>query len=127
MADYLFRSMMTMKCPSCHRQAIFKYPNPYNLKHMGKMHERCPVCGQNFRMEPGFYFGGAYISYALAVLANLVMLYVLSLFRGNLFNHGTEVIITIILTTLLVSPIVFRYSRVMLLYIFVRYKGADKK
>jgi len=90
------------------------------------MKDRCSTCGQNFRLEPGFYFGGAYVSYALGVLANLLVLFVLYLFMGNLFEHGAAVIIAIVLTTVLISPIVFRYSRVMFLYIFVRYKGRDK-
>jgi hypothetical protein len=118
--------MLMMKCPSCHQAAIFKKPNPYNLKHIGDMDDTCRVCQQSFRMEPGFYFGGAYVSYGLAVIANLAALFILYLFNGNLFEHSTAVMVTIVTTTLLIAPVVFRYSRVMFLYLFVRYKGRDK-
>lgn len=32
------------------------------------MPEACPVCGQAFELEEGFYFGTGYVSYGLAVL-----------------------------------------------------------
>ncbi len=32
-----------------------------------KMPEKCPVCGQVMEIEPGFYYGTGYVSYALTV------------------------------------------------------------
>lgn len=32
-----------------------------------KMYDACPVCGQKTDIEPGFYIGTAYVSYALTV------------------------------------------------------------
>ena len=31
------------------------------------MHKECAACGEDFEREPGFYFGAAYVSYALTV------------------------------------------------------------
>jgi hypothetical protein len=31
------------------------------------MNETCPVCGQRTEIEPGFYYGTGYVSYALSI------------------------------------------------------------
>lgn len=35
---------------------------------MMRMNERCAVCGQEFELQTGFYFGTGYVSYGLSVL-----------------------------------------------------------
>jgi hypothetical protein len=36
-----------------------------------QMHEKCPMCGQPIEIEPSFYYGTGYVSYALAVLVTI--------------------------------------------------------
>lgn len=65
-----FWSIITMKCPRCRRGKMFKDSNAYrkvSLKHVFDMYENCPECGQKYDMEPGFWYGTGYVSYALAV------------------------------------------------------------
>ncbi|MEO1450452.1 MAG: DUF983 domain-containing protein, partial [Bacteroidota bacterium] len=62
-----FGNIIHQRCPRCHQGKLFTQKNPYNLKEMGKMPPACPVCGQDYVIEPGFYFGASYISYALNV------------------------------------------------------------
>ena len=50
---------------------MFTYHNPYELKRMMKMPETCPVCGQPFEIEVGFYYGTGFVSYALAVAVSV--------------------------------------------------------
>lgn len=38
------------------------------------MNERCPVCGQLTEIETGFYYGTAYVSYALTVAMSVATL-----------------------------------------------------
>src|SRR4051812_16784069 len=67
--NYLW-SILSMRCPRRRRGPMFKDPNPYRkltLKHIFDMHEKCPVCAQRFDLEPGFWYGTGYVSYALAV------------------------------------------------------------
>jgi uncharacterized protein (DUF983 family) len=61
-------SVLQNKCPRCRRGNMFKGSNPYKLKTILLMNERCPVCTQPLDMEPGFYYGTNMISYALAIL-----------------------------------------------------------
>ena len=46
---------------------MFKNESSYNLKQFMKMNDRCPACAQYLEIEPGFYYGTAYISYAMTV------------------------------------------------------------
>ena len=69
-APNYFWSIITMKCPRCRRGRMFKDSNAYrkvSLKHVFDMYENCPECGQKYDMEPGFWYGTGYVSYALAV------------------------------------------------------------
>ena len=54
--------------PKVQERDMFKHGNPYKkltLNHIFDMHEQCPVCGQKFDLEPGFWYGTGYVSYAL--------------------------------------------------------------
>lgn len=115
-------STVKMRCPKCRKGQLFSNPNPYKLKTLGDMPDHCSVCNQSFRLEPGFYFGAAYVSYGLMVGWNLLMVGVIILVYGDLFNHFVELMVLGIITTVIISPVMFRYSRVLYLYMFVRYK-----
>jgi hypothetical protein len=117
-----FISMLKMRCPNCRKGRMFKVANPYILKSLGEMPVACPVCNQPFRLEPGFYFGAAYISYGLMVGWNMFITLLIYLIYHDVFNHFVELMVSGIVTTLLVSPWMFRYSRVLYLYMFVRFR-----
>jgi hypothetical protein len=67
MASSVFRSIFGFKCPHCHQGDFFVDSNPYHLSTVGDIRERCAVCHRKFTPEPGFYYGGMYVAYALAV------------------------------------------------------------
>jgi uncharacterized protein (DUF983 family) len=60
-------SVLTNCCPRCRKGKLFTDPNPYHLKYTMRMPEHCPVCGQPFELQTGFYFGTGYVSYGLSV------------------------------------------------------------
>jgi hypothetical protein len=91
----LLPSLFRMKCPVCRTGSIFKNPNPYILKSVGSIYAICPVCGQNFRPEPGFYFGGAMVSYALMVSFNVGVAAVYYLLVGDIFQHYVQLLFTL--------------------------------
>ena len=65
-----YLSIFNMRCPRCRRGKMYKDANPYSrlsLKHIFDMYDNCPVCNQKYDMEPGFWYGTGYVSYALAV------------------------------------------------------------
>lgn len=82
------------------------------------MPKACPVCQQDFVIEPGFFFGATYISYALNV-AWLIPTFLFIRF-GLEQSFRTFVIVMFIMLPLLV-PILFRLSRSVWIHMFVRY------
>lgn len=55
-------SILNLKCPRCHEGDLF-YTSTWSFQDITGMPERCPVCGQNYMPEPGFYYGAMFISY----------------------------------------------------------------
>lgn len=121
----LATSVLAMKCPKCREGRMFITKNPYNLKRIHEMPERCEECGQSFEPEPGFYTGGMYVNYAFTVVLTGISFLVLEL----MLNVSAAVFFTVYLSALfLIGPYMFRYSRVVYLYMFVKYdKDAIQK
>lgn len=78
-----FYSILTGACPVCQNENMYKYPNPYRVDKLFRMHERCSHCGTKYKMEPSFFFGAMYVSYgvgcAIAIGAFLVSFFLLEL------------------------------------------------
>jgi uncharacterized protein (DUF983 family) len=73
-------SILFLRCPRCHEGPFLQH-HPYNLGSMNKVRETCPECGLKYRIEPSFYYGSMYVSYAVGV-AIAVAVYVLILIFG---------------------------------------------
>ncbi|WP_291088722.1 DUF983 domain-containing protein [Flavobacterium sp. BFFFF1] len=70
MFNYI-RNILSEKCPRCHKGEMFTH-KWYQLGSNNKMVESCKVCGQRTQLEPGFYHGTGYVSYALTVGFSIV-------------------------------------------------------
>ncbi|MFN3404496.1 MAG: DUF983 domain-containing protein [Cytophagaceae bacterium] len=111
-------SILACKCPKCHQGDLFVYKNPYKISGITKMPENCHYCGQRTEPEVGFYFGSMYVSYGLCVGVS-IFIFILTEFIIKLPPYSFMVVNTLAL--LLLWPMVFRYARVMYLYLFVRH------
>jgi uncharacterized protein (DUF983 family) len=119
----LIWSILTNRCSRCRRGKLYLYRNPYNLKHFMQMPEKCPVCGQPFEIEVGFWFGTGFVSYGLSVavcVASFIAWKVLigmSLHDNRLFWWiGVNAVLLLAL-----QPILMRLSRTIWLNFFVWY------
>jgi hypothetical protein len=87
---------------------------------MGNTLENCPVCGLHYESEPGFFQGAMYVGYGFSVatvIACGIAVYVLG--RNP---EAWVYIVTTVVATLLLAPLNFRYSRVLMLYLFGGFK-----
>ncbi|HSZ25415.1 MAG TPA: DUF983 domain-containing protein [Cytophagaceae bacterium] len=118
-------AMLGMKCPKCHKGNLFTHSNPYNINKIHKMPEKCPECGTPFELEPGFYTGAMYVNYGFAVLLFALHYIVLAI----VLNVSAYVFFGVYIGVLLaICPFMFRYSRVIFLYMFTSYdKNAIEK
>lgn len=109
-------SMLSQTCPQCRTGKLFK-DKAYSSNFLS-MHKHCPECGANLDPEPGFYWGAMYISYGfdagIAIVASLVLYY---LFDDPNFWFYPGVIVGLVI---LLLPLIFRYSRIVMLYAFGR-------
>lgn len=126
----LVPSMLKGKCPNCRKGDMYTNKSVFPLGKMMDMPERCPVCGQKYELEVGFYYGTGYVSYALSVglfFFNLVwywLIFGLSYQDYSIFYY----LITSIIIVIVLQPWLMRFSRVLYLYMFVKYgKGATLK
>ena len=95
----------------------------FPLGHLLDMPERCPVCGQKMEIEVGFYYGTGYVSYGLSVGLTFIIAIIFALTWGfdwrdySIFWFlGINIVILVML-----QPWLMRYSRVLYLYLFVKY------
>jgi len=102
---------------------MFANNNPWNLKKVFSMPYRCPECGQPYELEPGFWYGTGYVSYALSVLYLIITFVLWWIFIGFSISDnrffwwmGIAVVSLIIL-----QPWLMRFSRSLYLYFFVKY------
>jgi hypothetical protein len=118
-------SLFTQKCPHCRKGTMFTDPNPWHLKTMLKMPARCPECGQLFELEVGFWYGTAYVSYAITVLFSGLSFILWLLTIGFSLEESDHRVIWWLAINgvgmLLLQPWFMRLSRAMYLYFFVSY------
>jgi hypothetical protein len=79
------------------------------------MHERCPHCGLKFEREQGYFVGSMYISYAIAVVMITALFWLVSLVAPN--SSFEMALTTASVLFLFFVPLVFRYSRIIWMYV----------
>ena len=110
-------SIFFLKCPRCHKGAFLE-TSPYNLSNMNKVRSHCPKCNLKYSIEPSFYTGSMYVSYAVGI-AVAVAVYVLSLIFG--LNFGpVGIFITIIVALVLLMPYIGAVSKSIWAHIFLK-------
>ena len=123
-APGLLLSVLTNKCPHCRQGKLFSYPNAYDLKNTMKMPDVCPVCGQKFELQTGFYFGTGFVSYAFTVFFSALTFAAwwftigISIHDNRLFWWlGVNAALLILL-----QPLMQRLARSVWIAFFVRYQ-----
>lgn len=117
-------SILTGNCPVCHEESMYKESNPYKLKHIHDMHERCSNCGTKYQMEPSFFYGAMYVSYGLGVAVSVATFIITYVF----FNF--EVItsfLSIVGVLILLMPLLMRLSRNIWINLFFSYKAKSER
>src|SRR5918993_450968 len=101
------------KCPRCRKGQLFAN-SMYGFKTQ-VMNEYCSYCGLRFEREPGYFYVAMFVSYGMTVLQMIAIGVLTYLITGE-ENSPWMYIITIFIGIILLSPINYRYSRVILLY-----------
>lgn len=116
-------NLLKCKCPRCRQGNMFSYKNLYDFKRFMKMNVACPVCGQPFDMEPGFYYGTSYVSYGFSIAITMSTFIAWWIIIGFSLNNNSVFYWLIVNAVLLISlqPVLMRMARTIWLAFFVRY------
>lgn len=119
----LLWSVFTNRCPHCRKGKLFTDANPYHLRTTMQMPEKCPVCGQDFEIQTGFYFGTGFVSYGISVMLTMLcfigwhLIFGLSVKDNSIFwCLGVNTALLILL-----QPVLQRLARSIWIAFFVRY------
>jgi len=111
-------SILTGSCPKCHHESMYKSSNPYLLPQLFKMHERCSHCGTKYKIEPSFFYGSMYVSYAVGIAFALAAFVISYLIIGTDLKTS---FVSIVVTLVLFLPVIIRLSRNIWINIFMKY------
>jgi uncharacterized protein (DUF983 family) len=115
----ILSSILRFKCPRCRKGNLFAKSDPYSTKGSLDMPDRCPVCGQDFKIEPGFYIGALWTSFPIVIVI-MTLLSVLLLFVLKMDMNWFFVVLTVIL--FLLQPVIIRLGRAIWIHVFVDYE-----
>ncbi|APG61021.1 DUF983 domain-containing protein [Christiangramia salexigens] len=111
-------SIFTGTCPVCQEESMYIEDNPYKLHKVFKMHERCSSCRTKYKIEPSFFYGAMYVSYAVGI-AFSVAAFVISYLLLNASLLGSFFAITG--TLIFFMPVIMRLSRNIWINLFFSY------
>lgn len=117
-------SILTGRCPVCHRGSMYIESNPYKIKQVFKMYERCSHCNTKYKMEPSFFYGSMYASYAVGVAIAVAIFIILYFFFG-VGPLGAFLGITTGL--ILLYPVIIRLARNIWINVFFNYDPSKIK
>ena len=108
-------ALLALRCPRCHEGKLFSH-SALNLRKFDEMPDACPVCGQAFEPEVGFYWGAMYISYGFSTGIVAIVGFLL-----YYLGHDPDVwvyVVAVAGAVLVFTPLMFRYARAVMLYAF---------
>lgn len=115
------------KCPHCRRGDIFT-GNTYGFN-IQRTNKKCGHCNQRFEIEPGYFYAAMYVSYAMNMIEMISMGFITYYLSGGRLDFDSVWLYVgvIFLTSLLLSPFNYRYSRIILLHLLspkIKYNAA---
>lgn len=113
-------SILNFKCPFCHEGQFF-LAHPYNLRRAGDLLERCPACQRKYSLEPGFYIGAMYVSYAVTVAVAVSIWVAIMVLAPEMALHWQVGLIVVVL--FVGTPFYYALSKILWANMFFDYIG----
>lgn len=116
-------SLFKLRCPKCRTGKMFRH-KPYIFKGVTSLNKNCPHCNISYQLEPSFFYGSMYVSYALGVALAIAVYVLLLLFGwGNSAFNSFLIIATAII---IAAPYVYQLSKVVWASFFIKYDPKKK-
>lgn len=117
-------SIINRKCPHCHEGEFLVSRNPYDLSVVGDLLKECSVCHRKFEPEPGFYYGGMYVSYALAVAQSVTVYIAVGVLAPS--TTQTTRLFWVLGALVALAPVLYSWSKALWANLFIPYKGVAR-
>ncbi|BDB51760.1 DUF983 domain-containing protein [Flavobacterium ammonificans] len=111
-------SILTGSCPKCQNESMYEDKNPLHLGKVLKMNENCSHCGLKYQIEPSFFYGAMYVSYALNVAVGVAAFIIANVFLSLDLVQSFFAIIGMVV---LAFPFVVRWARNIYINMFISY------
>ena len=111
-------SILTGACPKCHGESMYQNKNAYVLSDTLKMNDSCSKCGSKYKIEPSFFYGAMYVSYAVGVAFSIAAFIISYVFLGTSAKTSFIVIVGMLI---LLMPVIMRLSRNIWINMFLNY------
>lgn len=111
-------SVIREKCPRCCEGNLY-VNSVWSFRNIASMPDKCPVCGQDFKIEDGFFLGATYVSYAITVA--ITFLTMVGLWFGLKLDF-LVILAVMVLELILLMPFIVRVSRTIWFNFFVHYQ-----
>jgi Ca2+-dependent lipid-binding protein len=85
------------------------------------MHDRCAHCGTKYKIEPSFFYGAMYVSYAVGIAFAVAAFVIAYLFAGTSL---VNTFLAIVGTLIVFMPVIIRLSRNIWINFFIKYDKA---
>lgn len=115
---YKLYSIIYGACPKCHEESMYVNKNPYVLKELLNMHERCSHCRTKYKIEPSFFYGSMYVSYAVGIAFAVAAFVISFLFLASSLMTA---FMAIVATEIVFFPVIVRLSRNIWINLFMSY------
>lgn len=83
------------------------------------MHDKCSQCGTKYKMEPSFFYGAMYVSYAVGIAFAVAVFVISFLILGADLSTSFIAIVAALVALL---PVIIRLSRNIWINFFIHYK-----
>lgn len=117
-------SIFTGTCPVCHEGKMYINRNAYKISETLDMHERCSHCDTKYKIEPSFFYGAMYVSYAVGIaVATAAFVIAYWWLHFSLFASFISLIVALVL----LLPLIARVSRNIWINMFLKYDKEKAK
>lgn len=111
-------SILTGTCPKCNEESMYKDKNPYHFSKIFEMHDTCSHCNTKYQIEPSFFYGAMYVSYAVGIAFGVAAFVISYVFFGTSLKVAFGAIIA---TLVVFMPIIMRISRNIWINFFIHF------
>jgi len=116
-------SIIKGNCPRCQEDSMYESKNAFNIITATKMKENCSNCGLRYMIEPAFFYGAMYVSYAVGIAFGVAAFVISKVFLGTSLMTA---FIAIVATLIVFYGVIMRISRNIWINIFVSYNPTER-